>query len=68
MKTILALIALALAVPAAAQTPPAPGETPKMECCCRDKDKPMACCEEHGKAGKPPKDGHEGHDTAEPRS
>lgn len=66
MKTIAALIALALAVPAAAQTAPAPDSKPKMLCCC--KDKPMACCEEHGKAGKPPRDEHEGHDMAQPQS
>lgn len=66
MKPILALVALALAVPAAAQTAPAAGEKPKMECCCKDKDKPMACCPEHGEAGKPAKDGHEGHDMAKP--
>jgi hypothetical protein len=63
MKTTLALIALALAFPAAAQS--APDQKPKMECCCRDKDKPMACCPEHGKPGK---DEHEGHEMAQPQS
>ena len=68
MQTTLALIALSLAVPAAAQTPPAPGDKPKMECCCKDKSKPMACCDEHGKAGKDAGDGHEGHDMAKPQA
>ena len=61
MKTLLSAIALAVALPAVAhaQAAPAPAPAPKKECCCKDMDRPMACCEKHGG-----KDGgeHEGHD------
>jgi hypothetical protein len=63
MKTTIALIALGLALPAAAhaQAAPAPDDKPKMECCCKDMSKPMACCPKHGKPGQ---DEHEGHDPS----
>lgn len=65
MKMLIAAIALSVALPAVAHAEAAPalGEKPKRECCCKDKAKPMDCCEEHGrrKAGQ---DEHAGHDMS----
>ena len=55
MNTTFAALALSLASPAAPQAE-VPAEAPKMECCC--KDRPMACCEKHGRSGE---DEHSGH-------
>ena len=69
MKTMIAAIALSIALPAIAHaetTPPAPAETPKMKCCCKDKDKLMDCCEEQGR-GKAGEAEHSGHDMDEHR-
>jgi hypothetical protein len=64
MKTILAAVAFAIALPAVvhaqAAPAPAPAPAPKKHCCCQDKSKPMACCAEHG--GKAGKENHAGHD------
>ena len=66
MKMMIAAIAMSIAVPGIAHAEAAPGEKPKMECCCKDKSKPMECCDMHGK-GKAGQDEHAGHDMSQPQ-
>lgn len=68
MKKILAAVALAIALPAVAHAQSAPAAAPKpmKHCCCKDKSKPMDCCEEHGR-GQAGHDDHAGHDMSQPQ-
>jgi hypothetical protein len=65
MKKILSAVALAIALPAVAHAQAAPAPAPMKHCCCKDKSKPMDCCDEHGK-GKGG-DAHAGHDMSQPQ-
>ncbi|TFI59622.1 hypothetical protein E2493_03885 [Sphingomonas parva] len=69
MKTMMAAVALAIALPAAAHAQPAnPGEKHEhadgKDCCCKS-EKKMPCCEKmHGKHEEGAADPHAGHDMS----